>query len=415
MNAPASTGNSVTIRPFQRRDLEAIEQLCREAVGTGELCDSSQQIQKWQGINRWYGVLKALSLFPNPLQHLFYAYVAEQGDRVRGLIQVSPFNRTRSTWRVDQVLVSTAPAEQGSPLLSMDIGSQLLRHCFQAIWEARTWLIEANINDKDILSLYRHNGFQPLANLTYWSIAPELLQGLAEREPDLPNLLPVGNADAGLLHQLDTVSMPPLVRQVFDRNTSDFKTSLVGAVIDTVKHRVNRTETIQQYVFEPQRKAAIGYFQIEVGASDCQSHIAQLTVHPAYTWLYPELLAQMARVVKDHPTQPIQLTSSDYQPEREEYLERLGATRTEHTMLMSRSVWHKVRESKFVSLEGLQLAEVLQGFQPARKPVPGRFSLDSFSQPPSLDRILNAEETTPPKEPLNGHSKPTPPQPDDED
>ncbi|NJN85745.1 MAG: GNAT family N-acetyltransferase [Leptolyngbyaceae cyanobacterium SL_7_1] len=196
MTSSASAGNSVTIRPFQRRDLEAIGQLCQEAVCAGDLCDSTEQVQKWQVVNRWYGVLKTLSLFPNPLQHLFYAYVAEQGDRIRGLIQVSPFNRTRSTWRVDQVLVSTAPAEQGSPLLSMDVGSQLLRHCFQAIWEARTWVIEANINDKDTLSLYRHNGFQPLANLTYWLIAPDLLQGLAEREPDLPNLLPVGNADA---------------------------------------------------------------------------------------------------------------------------------------------------------------------------------------------------------------------------
>jgi hypothetical protein len=41
---------------------------------------------------------------------------------------------------------------------------------------------------------------------------------------------------------------------------------------------------------------------------------------------------------------------------------------------MSRSVWHKLRESKSVSIEGLQLSDVLQGFQPARKPVPSRMS-----------------------------------------
>jgi hypothetical protein len=43
--------------------------------------------------------------------------------------------------------------------------------------------------------------------------------------------------------------------------------------------------------------------------------------------------------------------------------------------MMSRSVWHKLREAKPVSLEGLHLSEVLQGFQPARKPVPSRISL----------------------------------------
>jgi hypothetical protein len=37
-------------------------------------------------------------------------------------------------------------------------------------------------------------------------------------------------------------------------------------------------------------------------------------------------------------------------------------------------VWHKLRESKLVSLEGLQLSEMLQSFQPTRKPVPGRMS-----------------------------------------
>lgn len=40
---------------------------------------------------------------------------------------------------------------------------------------------------------------------------------------------------------------------------------------------------------------------------------------------------------------------------------------------MSRSVWHKVRESK-LSLEGLQLSDVLQSLQPARKPIPSRIS-----------------------------------------
>ncbi|MDY7023362.1 MAG: hypothetical protein SWJ54_18760, partial [Cyanobacteriota bacterium] len=63
----------------------------------------------------------------------------------------------------------------------------------------------------------------------------------------------------------------------------------------------------------------------------------------------------------------------DYLPEREAYFEKMGATRITHSLLMSRSVWHKVRESK-LSLEGLQLSDVLQSLQPARKPIPSRIS-----------------------------------------
>ncbi|MFN6566327.1 GNAT family N-acetyltransferase [Dendronalium sp. ChiSLP03b] len=373
---------SVVIRPVQYRDLDGLERLTQESsqAPTSEERDSFD-IRQMQGLRRWYGLLKFLSWFPNPLQYRFCAYVAEQGRVLLGMIQVSPFNRTRSTWRVDQVKLDRAADKQG-------IGSQLLRYCFESILEARTWLLEVNVNDKEALALYRQNGFQRLAEMTYWEIEPKLLTELAQSEPDLPNLLPVSNADAQLLYQLDTASMPPLVRQVFDRNTRDFKTSLFGALTDAVKQWVTKTEVVSGYVFEPQRKAAIGYFQVQLDRKGETPHVATLTVHPAYTWLYPELLSQLARIAQDFPQQGLQLASSDYQAEREEYLERIGAKRIEHTLIMSRSVWHKLRESKFVSLEGIQWTEVLQGLQPARKPIPGGMSWAPPRQLPPSDRTV---------------------------
>jgi len=401
---------NITIRPFQFRDLEAIAHFSLEGSGVEQQGDSLKLGQRLQHVRRWYGLLKFFSLFPNPLQHLFSAYVAEQGNRIQGIIQVSPFNRTRSTWKVDQVAVEAIAPSNGDQPLSSDIGSQLLRYCFQAIWEARTWLIEVEVNDKSALALYRQNGFQSLAEMTYWAIAPELLKALAEREPDLPNLLPVSNADANLLHQLDTASMPPLVRQVFDRQILDFKTSLLGSVYNGMTNWMSHTEVISSYVFEPQRKAAIGYFQIKLCRDGSRPHIAQLTVHPAYTWLYPELLSQMARIAQEFPAQTLRLASADYQPEREEYLEQIGASRTEHTLMMSRSVWHKLREAKPVSLEGLHLSEVLQGFQPARKPVPSRISLIKSIPPlPQRNKLdlsqPGGQPTSPPADSQSSNSK----------
>jgi ribosomal protein S18 acetylase RimI-like enzyme len=372
MNSYSSQNqNQVVIRPFQYRDMEAMEQLCAETADEpenreGASCDLVTG-RKLQQIRRWYGLLKIFSWFPNPCQYIFRAHVAEEEGRVRGIIQISPFNRTRSTWQIDRVGVDPEARSKG-------IGSMLLRHCFEAVLEARTWLLEVDVGDKSALALYRQNGFQPLAQMTYWSIAPERLQEMASATPDLPNLLPVSNADAQLLYQLDTASMPPLVRQVFDRHIQDFKTSFLGALIEGVGQWLRKTEAVSGYVFEPQRKAAIGYFQVQLSRSGQGPHVAQLTVHPAYTWLYPELLSQMARLVQDFPPQSLHLVSADYQPEREAYLEQLGAVRQSHSLLMSRSVWHKLRESKLVSLDGLQLSEMLQSFQPTRKPVPGRMS-----------------------------------------
>jgi ribosomal protein S18 acetylase RimI-like enzyme len=356
----------ITIRPFQYRDLDEIEQLFLSSSSFEDEASQQRTTQLLQQLRRWYGVLKFVSLFPNPCQHLFNAYVAEQKGEVQGIIQVAPFNQTRSTWRVNHIAVNPACD-------SARIGSQLLRHCFETIWEARTWVLEVDVNDKTHLALYRQNGFQPLAHTTYWSVEPQLLEQLTATPPDLPNLLPVSNSDAQLLYQLDTVSMPPLLRQVFDRHVSDFKTSVLKSVWDGFKYWYSRQEQVSGYVFEPQRKAAIGYFQMQLSKQGEQSHIAELTVHPAYTWLYPELLSQMAHLAQAFPTQALRLASADYQPEREAYLEKIGATRVEHTLLMSRSVWHKLRESK-LSLDGLQLSDVLQSLQPARKPVPGRMS-----------------------------------------
>ncbi len=383
MTSPVSENAKSVIRPFQYRDLEAIEQLARgatDADGNSCLVTLDQQIQQ---VRHWYGWLKFLSWFPNPSQYAFCVYVAEAMQQIRGAIKISPFNRTRSTWRVEKVLVDTATNQQENTPTTLEIGSGLLRHCFETIWEARTWLLEVNIHDKTTLALYRQNGFQPLAQLTYWAIAPQLLEELAAHEPDLPNMLPVSNADAQLLYQLDTASMPPLVRQVFDRHIEDFKTGFLRAFLSKAQQWFSHTEIVRGYVFEPQRKAAIAYFHLHLCRDGSKSHEALLTVHPAYTFLYPELLAQMARIVQPLPAQAVQLASADYQPEREEYLERLGAQRVDHTLLMSRSVWHKLREAKPVSLEGLQLSDVLQGLQPRRTPIPSRISwLQSLSKKP---------------------------------
>jgi len=399
MNSLLPQNLSVVIRPVQYRDLDGIERISQESFAALSPEGANFVNQQMQSLHRWYGLIRFLSWFPNPLQYRFCAYVAEQGRMLLGMIQVSPFNRTRTTWRVDRVMLDRGADKQV-------IGSQLLRHCFESILEARTWLLEVNVNDLEALALYRQNGFQRLAEMTYWEIGPELLTELAQAEPDLPNLLPVSNADAQLLYQLDTASMPPLVRQVFDRNNRDFKTSLFGALADAVTQWITKTEVVSGYVFEPQRKAAIGYFQVQLDRKGENPHVATLTVHPAYTWLYPELLAQLARIAQDFPQQGLKLASSDYQPEREEYLEQIGAKRIEHTLIMSRSVWHKLRESKFVSLEGIQWTDVLQGLQPARKPIPGGMSWAEVRQQQATEIPIKHQSESVTFGSKNGHIEP---------
>ena len=366
------------VRPLQYRDIEAIASLCKESA-TPDPAIQTQIEQLLRQMNRWYAPFQFLNIIPTPTFTDRALLVAECEQQLRGVISVSPFNRTRSTWHVEWVLIDDKAATPAQVTGKNDIGTQLLRYCFEHIVQASTWVLEVDVNDNSALALYRQNGFQPLAHLTYWEIAPELLQELALREPDLPNLLPVRNTDAQLIYQLDTVSMPPLLRQVFDRQIHDFKTNIAQTLVGKFKGWMQQKQSVSNYVFETQRKAAIGYYHLSLnhdsqllGNENQQPHRAELTVHPAYTWLYPELMAQLARSCQDLPSQPLQLVSADYQPEREEYFQQIGAVRVKHSLLMSRSVWHKLREAKHLSLENLQLAEMLQSLQPSRQPLPNR-------------------------------------------
>ncbi len=425
MTRSQSPNEDISIRSIHLRDLDELKvngatEIASHSTDTPDLESYIQQMR------RWYGPVKMLTLFPNPFQHMFSAFVAEASGQLQGMIQVTPFNRTLSTWKVDRMLVNLAREQAGEQAgeqtnkaltakkrlarkqktkkqkdkgqtnsaegggdrklhLGMDVGSQLLRHCFEHIREAQYWLSETDVNDQFGLALYRHNGFQPLAKATYWSIQPEQLALLAEGDPDLPNLLPVSNADAQLIYQLETVSIPPLVRQVLDYQIQDFKTTIPKQLGARLTRWMNREDSVSAYVFEPQRKTAIGYFKLKLCRDGTDAHRARLTVHPAYTWLYPELMAQMAGVVQKFPGQPLQIMSLDYQTEREEYLRRIGALEIEHTLMMSRSVWHKVRESKVGALEGLKMPDVLPGLQPTGAPMPGRFSWRGLKLGPLLD------------------------------
>jgi hypothetical protein len=154
----ATDAPPLLIRSVQYRDLEGIARLAATTeteTGTSDLL-LSEQLERARS---WYGLLKFLSYFPNPFQHFFSGFVAEQDNlnHLRGFVQIAPFNKSRSTWRVERVLVEQSAIQPELVTDPKGIGSQLLRYCFQTIWEARTWLLEVNIQDKNVLALYRQN------------------------------------------------------------------------------------------------------------------------------------------------------------------------------------------------------------------------------------------------------------------
>jgi hypothetical protein len=101
-------------------------------------------------------------------------------------------------------------------------------------------------------------------------------------------------------------------------------------------------------VCELQRQAAMGYLWLDSHVQ--QPHLVDLTAHPAYVWLYPQLLSHLTRLV---------VPCMDYQPEREACFRWASAVPQGGTLWLARSVWHKLREAKVNLQELLNLAAVL--------------------------------------------------------
>jgi len=369
----------ILIRRVQFLDLEAIRMLCETSASVGhtprEGLRLSSTLLSTDEIQSWYGPVRLLGLFPNRYQHLFDVYVAQVEGRVVGMIQVSPVNITKTSWRIDRLIVHEEFAHQ-------QVGLLLMGWVFEYYRNARTWILEVNINDKVALGIAREKGFQSLAEQSYWHLSPVILKELAQQETAPLQLLPVSNADAQLLCELDTATMPPIVRNVYDRHTEDFRRNYLQRVTDAVGLSLGQRERVSRYVFEPQRRVAIGAFDLHLYREQAyHPHRVRLWVHPAYTWLYAPLLQTVAQISHHYPAQGLEISSADYQPEREAYLGAVGAEVTERTLLMSRSVWHKLRESRN-PLENLSLPEMLPKWQPVRNPLPNRVQHEEIDPPP---------------------------------
>jgi hypothetical protein len=116
MTSPLSENAKNVIRPIQYRDLEAIEQL---ATGATDADSNSCSVDLHSAITAGSTLVLAAEVFELVPQSLpvcsFVFMLLKLSNRFAGLIKISPFNRTRSTWRVEQVLVDAAAKPSKNP------------------------------------------------------------------------------------------------------------------------------------------------------------------------------------------------------------------------------------------------------------------------------------------------------------
>lgn len=154
MNTYSKSKSIMQIRPIQYRDLGAIARLLQERLSIEFNSRQNALLEKIQKYQSCYGLLQLTKILPWTVDQDFYVYVAEKDQQIQGLIQVYPINHNRSTWKVEQVLINHNTSLSHLLIGNCSIGSQLLRYCFEKIWEARTWVLEVNVNEKKIPLVY---------------------------------------------------------------------------------------------------------------------------------------------------------------------------------------------------------------------------------------------------------------------
>ncbi len=133
MSQVPAKDTQVIIRPVQYRDLETVERLYVEDFDSDNIRSSidSERPFKVLSLRPWNSLTRVFGLLLKPLKNSSCTYLAEQASTICGVIRVSPFNRTRSTWRVDRVAVNcnlpaseNADSETGDESLESNLESR---------------------------------------------------------------------------------------------------------------------------------------------------------------------------------------------------------------------------------------------------------------------------------------------------
>lgn len=301
------------LRPVRYSDLEAIRAIFVSAFDdefNRRGVDIGAQVGRWR---KFYPLLRFLGTFPNPYRYMLNIDLLEQDGEVVGFIQTSPGNGEGSRWHIDFVAVAANHKGKG-------LGSKLVEAaCSQyGARGAKCFTLEVDQANAPALGLYGKLGFRPYAKVTYMQAdAPP---------PPTEGPAPEGwrryrPSDADGLFALHEAMTPPAVRLVDTKRPRDFAMGLLERSMSTLRRRMGQVAD-SRYVVE-RGGQVVAYVRV-MAQMRRLPHTVQVMVHPGYTELHAEVLAQASRVLARYPSNPVLSWAPDHQPARREALEAWG-------------------------------------------------------------------------------------------
>lgn len=320
------------IRPARYKDFEGIKEIFSLAFNEEyqrREVDIVRRIQKIQSI---YPLVKILSCFPNPYQHMFELHVAESDGRIAGLAQMSSRNHNHTRWHIENIAVHPDFRGKG-------IAKALLEKVFEYYTQkgALRFTLEVDVDNQPAIQLYEKTGFRKYTTLYYYKMSAKQLAehrdttvlsippGLQQRSPE--------NADALLALYQEIV--PAAIRMVEERQRQDFALNLFSQGKDWLKKTIKRGETFHWVVEDPQHKHLVASLDLLAQYRNLP-HVIQLMIHPAYSDMAEPLLRFALNQLAQVALNPVLIGTFEYQQAKREAIKATGFKKLTADFLMVR-------------------------------------------------------------------------------
>lgn len=325
-------------RLARKRDFEGIKEIFELSFTEEYQQREVDIVRKIEKIESVYPLVKLLSLFPNPYQHLFTVHVLESKGEIAGMAQISPRNHSQTRWHVDNIAVHPNFRGQG-------IALSLLNETFAwyADRGAMRFTLEVDTSNAAAIKLYEKLAFRRYSTLYYYKMAPKTLAqfrdletvevhpGLRERKP----------GDAQEIWELYQSTIPPYIRVVEDRSPADFTLSPMQQGTEWLKKSLKRSEAIHWVVEDSQRGCLAAQLDMYAQLRNLP-HVIQLTLSPGYGDLAEPLLTFALNQLAQVSINPVLIGAYEPQRAKLDAIKNLGFKKLTSDFLMVRDTTNKL-------------------------------------------------------------------------
>ncbi len=325
-------------RQARKRDFEGIKEIFELSFTEEYQQREVDIVRKIEKIESVYPLVKLLSLFPNPYQHLFTVHVAESEGEIAGMAQMSPRNHSQTRWHVDNIAVHPNFRGKG-------IAQTLLNETFA--WYSKRgamrFTLEVDTSNAPAIKLYEKLAFRRYSSLYYYKMPPRTLAQYREMDsPEVhPGLRERKASDTEAIWELYQSTIPPYIRVVDDRSPADFALTPMQQGTEWLKKSLKRSETIHWVVEDSQRGCLAAHLDMYAQLRNLP-HVIQLTLSPGYGDLAEPLLKFALQQLAKVSINPVLIGAYEPQRAKLDAIKSLGFKKLTSDFLMVRDTTNKL-------------------------------------------------------------------------